>query len=54
MHTCGSTVAIEFVISIDLGQGEMGVSGIEVFEVADDGLFCSAHSYRDDADVTFA
>lgn len=54
VHTCGSTVAIDFVISIDLGQGAMGVSGIEVFEVADDGLISSAHAYWDDADVTFA
>ncbi len=52
-HTCGSTVAITFVISIDLGEGTMGVSGIEVFTVADDGLFSSAHAYWDDADVTF-
>ena len=54
VHTCGSTIAIAFVISIDMGEGTMGVSGIEVFEVADDGLFSSAHAYWDDADVTFA
>ena len=54
VHTCGSTIAIDFVISIDLGEGTMTVSGIEVFEMADDGLFSSAHAYWDDADVTFA
>ena len=54
VHTCGSAIAIDFVISIDLGEGTMTVSGIEVFEMADDGLFSSAHAYWDDADVTFA
>jgi steroid delta-isomerase len=54
VHTCGSTIAIDFDISIVLGEGTMGVSGIEIFEVADDGLFSSAHAYWDNADVTFA
>ena len=53
IHTCGSTAAIDFGISIKLGEGTMGVSGIEVFEVADNGLFSSAHAYWDDVDVTF-
>ena len=54
VHTCGSTVAIDFGISIELDQGAMGVTGIEVFEVAADGLFSSANAYWDDVDVTFS
>jgi steroid delta-isomerase len=54
VHTCGSTVAIDFRITVDLGEGSMVISGIEVFEAADDGRFASAHAYWDDADVAFA
>ncbi len=54
IHTCASTVAIDFVISVSLGGGTMQISGIEVFEAADDGRFASAHAYWDDADVSFA
>ena len=54
VHTCASTVAIDFVITVSLGEGSMRISGIEVFEAADDGRFTSAHAYWDDADVSFA
>jgi steroid delta-isomerase len=54
IHTCATTVAIDFRITVSLGEGSMVVSGIEVFESADDGRFTSAHAYWDDADVTFA
>jgi steroid delta-isomerase len=54
VHTCASTVAIDFTITIALGGGSMVVRGIEVFEAADDRRFSSAHAYWDDADVTFA
>jgi steroid delta-isomerase len=54
IHTCAATVAIDFRITVSLGGGSMVVSGIEVFESADDGRFTSAHAYWDDADVTFA
>ena len=54
VHTCASTVAIDFSIAVHLGEGTMRISGIEVFQVADDGRFASAHAYWDDADVTFS
>ncbi len=54
VHTCASTVAIDFRITVSLGEGSMVISGIEVFESTEDGLFASAHAYWDDADVSFA
>ena len=54
VHTCGSTVAIDFTIAVEVGGGTMRISGIEVFEAADDGRFRSAHAYWDDVDVVFA
>ena len=54
VHTCASTVAIDFTIAVQVGGGTMRISGIEVFEAADDGPFRSAHAYWDDADVAFA
>jgi steroid delta-isomerase len=54
VHTCASTVAIDFSIAVHLGEGTMRISGIEIFESADDGRFTSAHAYWDDADVSFA
>jgi hypothetical protein len=54
VHTCASTAAINFRITVLLGEGSMVISGIEVFEAADDGRFASAHAYWDDADVAFA
>ena len=54
VHTCASTVAIDFVITVSVGGGTMRIAGIEVFASADDGRFTSAHAYWDDADVSFA
>ena len=54
VHTCASTVAIDFSITVHLGTGTMRIAGIEVFESADDGRFTSAHAYWDDNDVSFA
>ena len=54
VHTCASTVAIDFSIAVHLGSGTMRISGIEVFESAEDGRFTSAHAYWDDSDVSFA
>jgi steroid delta-isomerase len=54
VHTCASTVAIDFTIAVQVGGSTMRISGIEVFEVDDDGRFRSAHAYLDDADVAFA
>lgn len=54
VHTCGSTVAFHFRITVSLGEGSMVITGIEVLESADDGRFTSAHAYWDEADVTFA
>lgn len=54
VHTCASTVAIDFTIDVQVGGGTMRISGIEVFEATDDGRFRSAHAYWDDADVVFA
>ena len=54
VHTCGTTAAVDFRIAVDLGGGSMVISGIEVFESAEDGRFTSAHAYWDDADVTFS
>jgi steroid delta-isomerase len=53
IHTCASTIAFHFTITVAMGGGSMVVRGIEVFEAADDGRFSSAHAYWDDADVTF-
>ncbi len=53
VHTCASTVAVDFSISVRLGGGTMRIRGIEVFEASDDGRFASAHAYWDDADVSF-
>ncbi len=53
VHTCDSTVAIDFAIAVGLDTGTMRIQGIEVFQAADDGRFRSAHAYWDDADVTF-
>ena len=54
VHTCASTVAVAFTITVALGTGSMVIRGIEVFASADDGRFASAHAYWDDTDVTFA
>ena len=54
IHTCASTVAIDFTITVQLGTGSMVIRGIEVFEATDDERFESATAYWDDADVTFA
>lgn len=54
VHTCAATVAFDFRITVELGEGSMVISGIEVFEVGDDGLLVSARAYWDDADVSFA
>jgi steroid delta-isomerase len=54
VHTCAATVAVDFSITVHLEEGAMRISGIEVFEVADDGGIASAHAYWDDADVSFA
>ena len=53
VHTCASTVAIDFTITVALATGSMVIRGIEVFASADDGRFASAHAYWDDADVAF-
>jgi len=53
VHTCASTVAVDFTITVALGAGSMVIRGIEVFEVTDDRQFASAHAYWDDTDVTF-
>lgn len=52
VHTCGNSAAIDFAIDIDLGSTTMGISGIEVFTVDDDGLFTEVNAYWDDTDVT--
>jgi steroid delta-isomerase len=54
VHTCASTVAVDFAIAVQVGGGTMRISGIEVFEADDDGRFSSAHAYWDDADVAFS
>ena len=54
VHTCASTVAVDFTIAVQVGGGVMRISGIEVFEADDEGRFRSAHAYWDDADVAFA
>jgi len=54
VHTCASMVAIDFAIDVSLGEGTMAISGIEVFQAADDGRFTSAHAYWDDDDVRFS
>jgi steroid delta-isomerase len=53
VHTCGSHVAIDFEIAVATGGQTMTIDGIEVFAVADDGRFSSAHAYWDEADLSF-
>ena len=54
VHTCGTQVALDFTIAVQVGGGTMRISGIEVFTADDDCRFTSAHAYWDDADVAFA
>jgi steroid delta-isomerase len=53
VHTCGSSVAIDFAITVEAGGATMRIRGIEVFDAGPDGRFTSARAYWDDADVTF-
>ncbi len=52
VHTSGSSVAIDFKVTVDLGGGQMTITGIEVFTVGDDDLIVRVDAYWDDADVT--
>lgn len=54
VHTCAPAVAVDFAITVHVGDGTMRITGIEVFEAADDGRFTAARAYWDDADVSFA
>lgn len=54
VHTCASTVAIDFQITIHMGATAMTIAGIEVFTVDQNGLFSSVYAYWDDSDVTMA
>jgi len=54
IHTCASTVAINFEIAVVMGDSTMAISGIEVFDVAEDGLIASVHAYWDQNDVRMA
>ncbi len=54
VHTCGATAAITFRIAIAMGETTMTVSGIEVFEMAEDGRFSSVRAFWDGADVTMS
>jgi steroid Delta-isomerase len=53
VHTCASSVAVDFAIAVATGGSTMTIEGIEVFEADDDGLFRSVHAYWDEADLTF-
>ncbi len=53
VHTCGSSVAIDFAITVETGGATMRICGIEIFDAADNGCFAAARAYWDDADVTF-
>jgi len=53
IHTCASTAAIDFRIDLVAGGSPMSISGIEVFEVNDDGLFTSVNAYWDESDLSF-
>ena len=54
VHTCASTVAIDFEIALVTGGAGMTIAGIEIFEVDDDGLFRSVNAYWDESDLTFS
>jgi len=54
VHTCASTVAFHFRITVSLGEGSMEINGVEVFGSDDGCRFTSAQAYWDDADVTFS
>jgi steroid Delta-isomerase len=54
VHTCASTVAIDFAIDVVTGGATMTIDGIEVFQVGEDGLITAVDAYWDDADLTFA
>jgi steroid delta-isomerase len=53
VHTCAANVAIDFRIDIVSGGAPMSISGIEVFEVNDAGLFSAVNAYWDESDLTF-
>lgn len=52
VHTCASTVAIDFTIVVRSGDTDMQIEGIEVFHVRDDGFFESVDAYWDESDLT--
>jgi uncharacterized protein (TIGR02246 family) len=52
VHTCASTVAIDFTIAVHSGDTDMHIEGIEVFHVREDGLFESVDAYWDESDLT--
>jgi ketosteroid isomerase-like protein len=54
VHTCATSVAIDFEIAVETGGTTMTIDGIEVFTTDEAGLFTSVHAYWDDADLTFA
>ncbi len=54
VHTCASSVAIDFRIDVETGGSAMTIAGIEVFAFTDEGLIASVYAYWDDADLSFA
>jgi steroid Delta-isomerase len=54
VHTCATSVAIDFEIAVQTGGATMTIAGIEVFAFDDAGKIKSLSAYWDDADMTFA
>jgi steroid delta-isomerase len=53
VHTCGSAAAFTFRIDLVAGGAPMAITGVEVFQVDDDGLLADVRAYWDGADVSF-
>jgi steroid Delta-isomerase len=54
VHTCATSVAIDFRIDVVSAGSAMSIGGIEVFTFDDEGLIASVHAYWDDADLRFS
>jgi steroid Delta-isomerase len=54
VHSSGQTVAFNFKVTVALEGATTVISGIETFEVAEDGRIAYVRAYWDDRDITFS
>jgi steroid delta-isomerase len=50
-HSSGDRIAIDFRVTVTIGDGSMTISGIEVFRIDDTGLIAEVTAYWDGTDV---